>query len=651
MAKHLAKKSEKRARKKIEFNRKFVKFSGALKVCTDFVSRKLKAARNDRFQSEEASAVSVKFPVAALILTLVIAVLPIPVLAKRFLCIIPIFAAAFDFLPSLFSSFKNLSFYNINFIVFVIAVLCLFIANPVYGPLTVILYQFSEYIYAYLVIRHKAMATDLAALPVEARVYSEELSEKVSVKDVEINTRIIVKKGEIIPLDGIIVSGTATVDRSLVAASASAQVNVNDKVYRGDINNGSDIIIRVTETVENCAICVLNKNNLKPEGVHAAYIKNSAILRAIASILGIVLLIVSFFFNVYAERIQGIALLVLASSYTAGRAIELMYISALYEMRSKGVFVNNEKALNGCAFIDVVAFNKTGLLTGSNLTIDNVKTYNISEDALLKIAAAAECNCCHPVASSLRRVCPPEFLAGSARIVEEFPGMGVSSMIGSTHVLIGSSRLMAEKGVPVPLPENTGITVFVALNNAYAGRIHFTESIRASAPDVIESVRAYGTSQVVMLTGSSATSARQIANTLTFDMIKCEMLPSQKLKTLDYLKENKKIGSSLVYIHRQANKAYPGDHCDVSIAVDAYASDADIINTDVVSVSSELDFIDRLFSFSGKLKTMFSHVFLAILASIVLLAVLTAFGLLHSGVAVCIYFVMCMAASLYTITL
>jgi len=644
MAKHLAKKTAKTK----EFGKILVKLSGAAKVLSDYVARKIKEARNDDFQSANSCINSAKFPLIALALVLIIAIIPIPVLAKRFFCIIPIFVAYFDALPSVFNNIKRISLYNINIIILAVSLICLVVANPLFAPLAVILYQLSECIYAYFVIRHKSAAIDLASLPSAARVYSDDFSEKLSVHDIKAGTLIIVKKGEVVPLDGIIVSGSSAVDRSLVAASASTAVNVNEKVYRGDINHGSDITVRVTEAIGDCAVCVLNKAYLKPEGEHEAYIRNSKILRLVTVIGGIVLFLISLFFKGYCSRIQAAALIIISCSYTAGRAVELMYISALYEMRSKGVFINSEKALNGCAYIDVVAFNKTGLLTDSNLVIDSVKPLKISDDALLQIAAAAECACCHPIASSLRRVCPPDFLAGNARIVEEIPGMGVSSMIGDTHVLLGSSKLMADKGIPVPLPANTGITVYVALNNLYAGRIHFVESIRASVPDAVESVRAYGTSQVVMLTGSSPTSARQIANTLSFDMIKSELLPEQKFKALDYLKENKKIGSSLVYIHRQANKSYPGDHCDISIAVDAYASDADINRTDVVSVSTDLSFVDRLFGFSKKLKDMFSRIFIVMFAGSTLLAVLSVLGLIPAGLGVCIYFLLCIAASVYT---
>ena len=498
-------------------------------------------------------------------------------------------------------------------------------------------YQIGELFQSYAVDKSRKSISSLMDIrPDYANVLRNGKEEKIDPDEVKIGETIVVKPGEKIPLDGIIIDGTTMLDtKALTGESVPVEVNENDEVLSGSINESGKILAKVTKaygesTVSKILDLVENASNKKSKSENfitkfAKYYTPTVVI--IAVILAIVPPFIfkdtSFTEWVY----KALSFLVVSCPCALVISIPLSFFGGIGGASKMGILIKGSNYLEALASTEIAVFDKTGTLTKGVFEVQKIETNNIDKDKLLEIAAYAENYSNHPIAKSIKNAYKKEIDTNRIKNIKEISGHGISVTVDDKNVLIGNEKLMEENKIKYTKSEDVGTILYIAINNEYKGLIIISDEIKEDSLGLVKNLKNLGVKKTVMLTGDKKTVGEDVGEKLGLDEVYTELLPDGKVEKVEKLMQEKTENGKLVFVGDGINDSPVLAMSDIGIAMGALGSDAAIETADVVIMTDEPSKIADAISLSRKtMKIVKENIVFAIFVKILVL-VLTAFGL------------------------
>ena len=430
--------------------------------------------------------------------------------------------------------------------------------------------------------------------PDVANVEHEGKVESVDPADVEIGEVLVVRPGEKVPLDGIIVEGSTSVDtKALTGESVPRELEAGDEILSGCVNLtgvirlrttkafGESTVSRIIELVEHAGE---RKSHSEAFITRFARIYTPVVVFAALALALLPPLFSGDFAGAFPTWLyRALMFLVVSCPCALVISVPLTFFGGIGGASRKGILVKGANYMDTLAKASTVVFDKTGTLTHGQFFVEAVHPETCDEHHLLHMAAHVEHYSTHPVAAALRDAFPEEATDGcEVGEVEEMAGMGVRARIGNDIVCVGNTRMMDAVGASWHACHLTGTIVHVAINGSYAGHIVINDMVKEDSAEAISSLRELGVTHTVMLTGDRKEVAKDVAEKLGLDDFHAELLPDGKVEHVKALLASKEPGTSLLFVGDGINDAPVMALADVGMAMGGLGSDAALEAADVV---------------------------------------------------------------------
>ena len=498
-------------------------------------------------------------------------------------------------------------------------------------------YQVGELFQDYAVDKsRKSIASLMDIRPDYANIIRDGKEEKVDPSEVRIGDTIIIKPGEKVPLDGVVVDGKTTLDtKALTGESVPRGVEVGDQVLSGCINLNGVIKVKVTKeygesTVSKILDLVENASSKKAKSENfitkfAAYY--TPIVVIIAIILAIVPPLIIEGANFQDWLYRALSFLVVSCPCALVISIPLSFFGGIGGASKMGVLVKGSNYLEALSNAEIMVFDKTGTLTEGVFEVQNVEPIEISKEELLKIAAYAEYYSNHPISKSIKKAYNKEIDEKEIIDSKEISGKGIEAKIGNQDVLAGNEKLMNEKGIEYTKCTHVGSVVYVAIDGKYVGHIVIADKIKEDAKRTIEELRKNNIKQTVMLTGDRKNIGEAVAKELGIDKVYAELLPDGKVEKVEELLKTKSPKGKLAFVGDGINDAPVLAMADIGIAMGGLGADSAIEAADIVIMTDQPSKIISAIKLSKKTMRIVRENIIFAIAVKVLVLILTAVGL------------------------
>ena len=480
-----------------------------------------------------------------------------------------------------------------NFLMAVASVGAVAVGETLEGVMVMLLYQMGEY------FQHKAVdksRASIAALmdirPDQANLLRDGAVVAVHPEEVQCGELILVRPGEKLPLDGVVVEGVSTLNTAaLTGESLPRDVQPGDSVLGGCVNLTGALTVRVTAAWGESTVARILRLVEESGGAKAQterFITRFARVYTPVVCLAAVLLAVlpSLFDGRWSHWLyQALTFLVISCPCALVISVPLTFFSGIGGASMKGVMVKGANHLEMLARLDAVALDKTGTLTKGEFSVSKVVPVGMSREGLLELAAHAECHSVHPISGALRSAWGQP--VDNARVTEvtELAGQGVSAVVDGCRVLCGNTRLMAVNGVAAEEAAEVGTVVHVAVDGVYAGRIVISDVVKEGAAEAVAALKAAGVKALVMLTGDREAVAADVAEKVGLTEHRAELLPEGKVHALESLQA---AGHTVAFVGDGVNDAPVLRRADLGIAMGGLGSDAAIEAADVVLMDDNI---------------------------------------------------------------
>lgn len=511
------------------------------------------------------------------------------------------------------------------------------------GVAVMIFYRVGELFEKVAVGKSRKSISDLMDIcPDIAHIERDGEIEDVDPEEVSIDDIIVIKAGEKIPLDGIVLEGTSSLDTSaLTGESIPRTVNSQDTVLSGTINLTGLLKVKVTKefsdsTVAKILDLVENASNKKAKSEQFItrfskyYTPVVVIVAALLAFLPPIILQQNFSGWVH----RGLIFLVISCPCALVISVPLSFFGGIGGASKAGILVKGSNYLELLAKVDTILMDKTGTLTKGTFQVSEVQSVSIENDLLLEYCAYAEYYSNHPIAQSIKNAYGNEFNSTRLSNVEEQSGYGVSAQVDDAIVLAGNEKLMRLHNIDVPTLNFIGTVIHVSINGAYAGYLIISDEIKPDAKQAIHSMKALGVRKTVMLTGDHRSTGEAVAKELSIDEVHTELLPGDKVDQVERYLDRPNRKGSVVFVGDGINDAPVLSRVDVGIAMGGLGSDAAIEAADIVIMNDEPSKIVTAIGISRKtLRIVYQNIIFALGVKFAIL-ILGAFGLANMWMAV-----------------
>ena len=458
-------------------------------------------------------------------------------------------------------------------------------------------YQIGELFQSYAVDRsRKSVASLMDIRPDYANVYREDEIERVDPDEVNIGEIILVKPGEKIPLDGIVVDGESMLNtQALTGESVPRKVTVNDEVLSGCINNDRILKIKVSKEFEESTVSKIldlvenaSSRKSKSENFISKFAKYYTPIVVIVSVaLAVIppLVIKEALFSDWLYR--ALSFLVVSCPCALVISIPLSFFGGIGAASKIGVLIKGSNYLEALASAEIVVCDKTGTLTEGVFKVQKIDAIGYSDDELLRYAAYAEGFSNHPISISLKQAYNKEINEKLVTETQEISGKGVLAKVDGKMVLVGNEKIMKEYNIKFQKSEETGTIVYVAINDEFAGTILIADKIKEDSYKAVKLFKNNNVRKVVMLTGDRDNISESVANELNLDEYHAELLPQDKVSWVEKLMTQKSSGGKLIFVGDGINDAPVLALSDIGVAMGGLGSDAAIEAADVVIMTDE----------------------------------------------------------------
>lgn len=467
----------------------------------------------------------------------------------------------------------------------------------------------------------------------------------VSPETIAVGEIIVIKPGEKVPLDGIVMEGSSNLDTvALTGESLPREINVDDTVISGCVNISGLLKVKVTKdfgqsTVSKIINLVENSsvNKSKSETFIAKFARvYTPIVVSVALALAILPPLFSYdfmvTFPVWLNR--ALTFLVVSCPCALVISVPLTFFGGIGGASKNGILIKGGNYMETLAKIGIVVFDKTGTLTEGKFEVSTIHPNNINENQLLHLAAHVERFSTHPIAISLRNAYPNENDDCKIEDIEEISGHGIRAKVNGEIVCVGNTKMMDSIGAKWKPCEKSGTIIHIAVNGLYVGHIVISDKIKEDSKDAIAALKAEGIEKTIMLTGDRKEVGEAVAKELCLDEYHAELLPADKVKYLERIIKEKKRKTYLAFVGDGINDAPVLARADVGIAMGGLGSDAAIEAADVVLMDDKPNKIAVAVNIARRtIRIARQNVIFAIFVKVLVL-VLAAFGIATMWMAV-----------------
>ncbi len=593
--------------------------------------------------------------IIAAVLLVVLHFIPITGI-PRFICYLAIYLEiGYDILKKAFKGIKNGQVFDENFLMAIATVgafgLAVYEKSGDYNEAIAVMlfYQIGELFQSYAVGKSRRNISELMDIrPDYANIEKDGKLEQVDPDEVEIGSVIVVQPGEKVPIDGVIIEGSTTLNTSaLTGESLPRNAKTGDEIISGCINMTGVLRIRTTKefgesTVSRILELVENSSSRKSRSENfiskfARYYTPAVCYGALALALLPPIVNLLFLHNpaqwgqwVY----RALTFLVISCPCALVISIPLSFFAGIGGASNAGVLVKGSNYLETLAQTKYVVFDKTGTLTKGVFEVAGVHHNTMEEAKILEYAALAESFSTHPISRSLKTAYGKEIDQNRVTDVEEISGNGVTAKVDGVSVAVGNAKLMKRIGVEAVECHQVGTVIHVAINGAYAGHILIADVPKSTSKEAIANLKKHGIKETVMLTGDIDKVAQQVAGELGVDRVYSELLPADKVTKVEELLAKKTAKEKLAFVGDGINDAPVLSRADIGIAMGALGSDAAIEAADVVLMDDDPQKIVKAIRIAKKcMRIVYENIYFAIGIKVICL-ILGAVGIANMWVAI-----------------
>ncbi|MCR1824971.1 heavy metal translocating P-type ATPase, partial [Terrisporobacter muris] len=484
-----------------------------------------------------------------------------------------------------------------NFLMTVATVGAIAIGDASEAVGVMLFYKVGEYLQELAVGKSRKSISDLMQIkPDVANLKVGNSIKVVDPEEVEIGDFIIVKPGEKVPLDGIIVDGNSMVDTSaLTGESVLRTVNSGDELLSGFINKNSLLTVKVTKSFSESTVSKIldlvenaSSKKSKTENFISVFSKYyTPIVVILATLIAVIppIFVPGAMFSDWLHR--GLVFLVVSCPCALVLSIPLSYFSGIGVASKNGILIKGSNYLEALRYVDTVVFDKTGTLTEGVFDVVKVNSVGISEEELIKYASIAEANSNHPIAKSILNYYNKEVNLNKIESYEEIAAHGIKVKYENEEILAGNEKLMTANNIEVNKNEEIGTVVYIAVNNQFKGSIVISDKIKSDSEKAIKEIKAQGIKETVMLTGDNKEVADSVAKQLKVDKVYSNLLPNEKVEKIESIYEGRNDKEKIAFVGDGINDAPVLARVDVGIAMGGLGSDAAIEAADIVIMTDE----------------------------------------------------------------
>lgn len=588
--------------------------------------------------------------IVAAILLVILHFVPLEGLWLGLLYLIPYAVIGYDILRKAVLGIMHGEVFDENFLMAVATVGAMGLGEYSEGVAVMLFYQIGELFQSVAVGKSRQNISALMDIrPDYANIEAEDGSlEQVDPDDVEIGTIIVVRPGEKVPIDGVVVEGTSTLNTSaLTGESVPREITVDQDVISGCVNLTGLLKIRTTkefgESTVSKILDLVENSSMKKSKSENFITKFARYYTPAVCYSALTLAILPPVINLIMDNpaawstwiIRALTFLVISCPCALVISIPLGFFGGIGAASACGILVKGSNYLEAMSETKYVVFDKTGTLTKGVFDVTGIYPgQGFTEEELLEYAAYAESYSSHPISKSLKNAYGKELDASNVSDVEEISGHGVTAKVNGRQVAAGNAKLM--KSLNLAYTENTGVgtVVHVAVDGNYAGYILISDVIKDGAKEAISSLKNSGVKKCIMLTGDSKTVAEHVADELKLDEVHSELLPADKVSCVEKLLREKGAKEKLAFVGDGINDAPVLSRADIGIAMGALGSDAAIEAADVVLMDDNPAKIALAMRISRKcLRIVYENIVFALAVKAICL-ILGALGIANMWVAI-----------------
>ena len=587
--------------------------------------------------------------IIAAVLMIAFSFLPVEDYTAFVLFLIPYLVIGYDILIKAGKGIKNHQVFDENFLMAVATVGAIALGDYREGVAVMLFYQIGELFQSYAVGKSRRNISDLMDIrPDYANIERDGEIEEVDPDEVEIGSIIVVKPGEKVPIDGVIIEGTTTLNTSaLTGESVPRDASEGDEVISGCINMTGVLRIKTTKefgesTVSKILDMVENASSRKSRSENfiskfAKYYTPAVCYGALA--LAVLPPVVRMIFMGLSPEwgdwiMRALTFLVISCPCALVISIPLSFFAGIGGASNAGVLVKGSNYLETLAGTKYVVFDKTGTMTQGVFEVTGVHHNTLPMNEILEYAALAESFSSHPISRSLQKAYGKAIDQSRVTDVQEVSGKGVIAKVDGRTVAAGNAKLMELEGIPYQECHSVGTVVHMAVDGEYVGHILIADLLKPHAEEAIRALKVAGIKKTVMLTGDAKRVADKVAANLGIDEVHSELLPGDKVAMVEKLLSQKNEKEKLAFVGDGINDAPVLSRADIGIAMGAMGSDAAIEAADIVLMDDDPLKIAKAIRIARKcMRIVYENIYFAIGVKVICL-ILGALGIANMWVAI-----------------
>ena len=587
--------------------------------------------------------------IAAVVLLIALAFVPAEGWLQFALYMIPYLVIGYDILKKAVKGILNRQVFDENFLMAVATIGAIALGDYKEGVAVMLFYQIGELFQSYAVGKSRRNISELMDIrPDYANVEQDGELVQVDPDEVEIGTVILVKPGEKIPIDGIVVEGASSLNTSaLTGESLPREAKEGDEVISGCINMtgllkirttkefGESTVSKILELVENSSSRKSRSENFisKFARIYTPAVCYGAVaLALIPPIVRMVFMGLPADFGTWIYR--ALTFLVISCPCALVISIPLSFFAGIGGASKEGVLVKGSNYLETLSQTKYVVFDKTGTMTQGVFEVSGIYPAALSKEEVVEYAACAESYSSHPISKSLQKAYGIEIDKNRVTEVKEISGKGVTAQVDGRLVAAGNGKLMDQLGVPYTVCNEVGTLVYVAVDGRFAGCILISDLLKPHAKEAIAALKNAGVTRTVMLTGDTKRVADAVAAELGIHEVCSELLPADKVSKVEELLARKSGKEKLAFVGDGINDAPVLSRADIGIAMGALGSDAAIEAADIVLMDDDPLKIAKAIRISRKcIRIVYENIYFAIGIKVICL-ILGALGIANMWAAI-----------------
>lgn len=554
--------------------------------------------------------------------------IPVEGYVRFALYMVPYLVIGYDILRKAGKGILNRQVFDENFLMAVATVGAIALGDYTEGVSVMLFYQIGELFQSYAVGKSRRNISELMDIrPDYANIEKDGQLEQVDPDEVEVGTTIVVQSGEKVPIDGVILEGSSTLNTSaLTGESLPREVKAGDEIISGCINMtgvlkicttkefGESTVSKILELVENSSSRKSRSENFISK--FAKYYTPAVCYGALALAVlpPLVRMIALGLAPEWGDWIyRALTFLVISCPCALVISIPLSFFAGIGGASNQGILVKGSNYLETLASTKCVVFDKTGTMTQGVFEVSGVHHNEMDAEKLLEYAALAECSSSHPISKSLQKAYGKSIDRNRVTDIEEIGGNGVTAKVDGILVAAGNVKLMKKLGISYMDCHSVGTIVHMAVDGKYAGHILISDLIKPHAAQAIAELKRAGVKKTVMLTGDAKNVAEQVAEELGIQEVHSELLPADKVAKVEELLKQKTEKEKLAFVGDGINDAPVLSRADIGIAMGALGSDAAIEAADIVLMDDDPLKISKAIKIARKcIRIVYQNIYFAL---------------------------------------